>query len=118
MYRMSSGLGHGDMAIAHQYAHSLYFESCAMVLTLVTVGKYLEARSKSHTSDALDKLVSLTPKTASVLRNGMEVKIPSEQVASGDIVVIRPGKVFQLTVLSPKGTALWISPPSQGRVSR
>lgn len=92
MYRMSSGLGHGDMAIAHQYAHSLYFESCAMVLTLVTVGKYLEARSKSHTSDALDKLVSLTPKTASVLRNGMEVKIPSEQVASGDIVVIRPGE--------------------------
>ena len=63
-----------------------------MVLTLVTVGKYLEARSKSRTSGALDKLVSLAPKTATVVRGGAETRIPSEQVVSGDIVVIRPGE--------------------------
>ncbi len=74
-----------------QYSHDLYFESAAMILTLVTVGKYLEARSKSKTSDALGKLVDLAPKTALVIRNGEERAIPAEQVAAGDIVVIRPG---------------------------
>lgn len=103
MYRMSGGLGHGDMTVVHRYAHSLYFESCAMVLTLVTVGKYLEARSKSRTSGALDKLVSLAPKTASVLRNGAEVKIPSEQVISGDIVVIRPGESIPVDGIVTEG---------------
>ncbi|MDY3750963.1 heavy metal translocating P-type ATPase, partial [Christensenella minuta] len=68
MYRMAYGLGHGNMALVHEYAHALYFESAAMILTLVTVGKYLEARSKSKTSDALGKLVDLAPKTASVIR--------------------------------------------------
>ena len=92
LYRMSAGLGAGDMELVHRYAHSLYFESGAMVLTLVTVGKYLEARSKSRTSGALDKLVSLAPKTATVVRGGAETRIPSEQVVSGDIVVIRPGE--------------------------
>ena len=91
LYRMSYGLGHGDAALVHQYAHALYFESSAMVPTLVTVGKYLEARSKTRTSDALDKLVDLAPRTASVIREGRETVIPSEQVAAGDIVVIRPG---------------------------
>ena len=59
MFRMAYGLGHGDMALVHEYAHALYFESAAMILTLVTVGKYLEARSKAKTSDALGKLVDL-----------------------------------------------------------
>lgn len=92
IYRMAHGFGHGDMQAVHQYAHSLYFESAAMILTLVTVGKYLEARSKSKTSDALGKLVNLAPKTAAVIRDGMEQIIPSEQVVAGDIVVIKPGQ--------------------------
>lgn len=92
IYRMAHGFGHGDMQAVHQYAHSLYFESAAMILTLVTVGKYLEARSKSKTSDALGKLVNLAPKMAAVIRDGMEQIIPSEQVVAGDIVVIKPGQ--------------------------
>ena len=92
IYRMAHGFGHGDMQAVHQYAHSLYFEPAAMILTLVTVGKYLEARSKSKTSDALGKLVNLAPKTAAVIRDGMEQIIPSEQVVAGDIVVIKPGQ--------------------------
>ena len=92
MYRMAWGFGHQDMAVVHEYAHALYFESAAMILTLVTVGKYLEARSRSKTSDALGKLVDLAPKTAVIIKNGQEVTVPAEQVAAGDIVVIRPGE--------------------------
>lgn len=92
MFRLAYGFGHGDMGLVHEYAHALYFESSAMILTLVTVGKYLEARSKSKTGDALGKLVDLAPKTAVVLRSGVEQTIPAEQVAAGDIVVIRPGE--------------------------
>ena len=91
MYRMAYGFGHGDMDLVHQYGHELYFESCAMILTLITVGKYLEARSKAKTSDALRKLVDLAPKTAVVLRDGIEQVIPAENVTEGDIVVIKPG---------------------------
>lgn len=92
MFRMAYGFGHGDMAVVHEYAHALYFESAAMILTLVTVGKYLEAKSKSKTSDALGKLVDLAPKNAVVIRGGVEQTIPAEQVVAGDIVVIRPGE--------------------------
>ena len=91
MYRMAYGFGHGDMDLVHQYGHELYFESCAMILTLITVGKYLEARSKAKTSDALRKLVDLAPKTAVVLQDGIEQVIPAENVTEGDIVVIKPG---------------------------
>lgn len=92
MFRLAYGFGHGDVELVHEYAHALYFESAAMILTLVTVGKYLEARSKSKTGDALGKLVDLAPKTAVVLRGGAEQTIPAEQVVAGDIVVIRPGE--------------------------
>lgn len=92
MFRLAYGFGHGDMELVHEYAHALYFESAAMILTLVTVGKYLEARSKSKTGDALGKLVNLAPKTAVVLRGGVEQTIPAKQVVAGDIVVIRPGE--------------------------
>ena len=91
VYRLAAGFGHNDMELVHHYAHQLYFESAAMILTLVTVGKYLEARSKSKTSDALGKLVDLAPKTAVIVRDGEEVTVPAEQVMAGDIVVIRPG---------------------------
>lgn len=92
MYKLAYGFGHQNLSMIHAYGHALYFESSAMILTLVTVGKYLEARSKSKTSDALGKLVDLAPKTAVVIRDGREVTIPSEQVKAGDILVIRPGE--------------------------
>ena len=91
MFRLSYGFGHGDLELVHEYAHALYFESSAMILTLVTVGKYLETKSKSKTGDALGKLVDLAPKTAVVLRGETEQTIPAEQVVSGDLVIIRPG---------------------------
>ena len=92
IFIMSGALGRGDIAAAERYYTNLYFESAAMILTLVTVGKYLEAKSKAKTSDALGKLVDLAPKTACVIRGGVEQTIPAEQVNAGDIVVIRPGE--------------------------
>lgn len=103
MYRMAWGFGHQNMAVVHEYAHALYFESSAMILTLVTVGKYLEARSRSKTSDALGKLVDLAPKTAVIIKNGQEVTVPAEQVAAGDIVVIRPGESIPVDGIVTEG---------------
>lgn len=86
-------------------SHNLYFESAAMILTLVTVGKYLETISKNKTSYALEKLVNLTPKTATVLRDGLEIVVPAEDIRVGDTVVIRPGDVIPVdgTVTDGKG---------------
>lgn len=92
MFMMAYGLGSHRADLVHEYAHALYFESAAMILTLVTVGKFLEAKSKAKTSDALGKLVDLTPKSATVVRNGVEMKIPAEQIVESDIVVVRPGE--------------------------
>lgn len=91
-YFMCYGAGHNDMSLVHKYSHELYFESAAMILTLVTIGKYLETKSKAKTSDALGKLIDLAPKTANVIRNGEEVTIPAEEVKSGDTLIIRPGE--------------------------
>lgn len=91
VFCMAYGFSHNDTELVHKYAHSLYFESSAMILTLVTVGKFLEARSKSKTTDALSRLVELTPKTACVIRNGKETVIPASSIVIGDTVVIRPG---------------------------
>lgn len=91
IFRMSYGLGVGNMELVHRYYHDLYFESAAMILTLITVGKFLEARSKWKTSDAIRKLMDLAPKTAIIERNGVEEQVPVELVASGDILVIKPG---------------------------
>ncbi len=91
IYRMSWGLGHGDMALVHQYAHDLYFESAAMILTLITLGKFLEARSKGKTGEAIRQLMALSPETATVLREGVETEIPAKDVKVGDIVLLRPG---------------------------
>lgn len=89
--RMGYGLGVGDAALVHQYHMDLYFESAAMILALVTLGKYLETKSKSKTGAAITKLMDLAPKTAMVERDGSEVEVPVEQVRQGDIVVMRPG---------------------------
>lgn len=92
VYQMAYGFGYGDMMMVHKAMHALYFESAAMIVTLVSVGKYLESRSKSKTSDALGKLVDLAPKSATVIRDGKEVLVMAQDVVAGDIVVIRPGQ--------------------------
>lgn len=91
IYRMIYGLSYGMPEIVSHYSHMLYFESCAMILTLVTVGKYLESRSKAKTTGSVEKLIALAPKTAAVIRDGEEVEIQVTDIAVGDIVVIRPG---------------------------
>ena len=93
-YSMAYLMGHGDMAAASHYMHGLYFESAATILTLITVGKYMEARSKGKTKDALRKLMDLTPKTATILRDGTEVTVPAEAVVVGDILVVRSGELI------------------------
>lgn len=92
LYRMAYGLGHNDINLVSHYSHELYFESAAMILTFVTIGKYLESKSKFKTSDALEKLVNLTPKTALVVRNNEEKIIPSEDILVNDIIIIKPGE--------------------------
>jgi len=82
----------GDVEHAHHWLHEFYFESAAMILTLITVGKMLEARSKGKTTDALKSLMKLAPKTATVLRNGAEQEVSIEQVKKGDIFLVRPGE--------------------------
>ncbi len=91
VFMMSDAVMSGGMNVAAHYIHELYFESAAMILTLITVGKMLEARSKGKTTDALKGLMNLSPKTAVVLRDGGEAEIPVEQVKCGDIFIVRPG---------------------------
>jgi heavy metal translocating P-type ATPase len=92
IYRMGYGLGVGNMALVEQYHMDLYFESAAMILALITLGKYLETRSKGRTSEAITKLMDLAPKTAVVQREEGPVEIPVEQVIVGDTVLVKPGQ--------------------------
>lgn len=92
IYRMAYGFGFGDVELIHVAMHSLYFESAAMIVTLVSFGKYLEARSKAKTSDALGKLVDLAPKSAWIIKDGQTIQVNSEDVQQGDIVLMRPGQ--------------------------
>ena len=92
LFAMSDAQVRGDMEGVMAYMHEFYFESAAMILTLITVGKMLEARSKGRTTDALKSLMKLAPKTAVVIKDGTEAEIPVEQVAKGDIFVVRPGE--------------------------
>ena len=91
MFRMSWGLGHGDLALAAEYSTNLYFESAGMIVTLITVGKYLEARAKGQTTGALKALMQLAPAEATVLRDGREATVPAASLALGDTVIVRPG---------------------------
>ncbi len=92
VYQMGYGLGHGDMDRVNKYHMDLYFESAGMILTLITLGKFLETRSKGKTGEAITRLMDLAPKTAAVIRDGTEVEIPVEDVQVGDRVVVRPGQ--------------------------
>lgn len=91
IYRMGYGLGIQDMELVEKYHMDLYFESVSMILTLITVGKYLEARSKGKTSDAIRRLMELAPEKAVVERDGIEVEIPLEEVEEGDTVLVKSG---------------------------
>ena len=92
IYQIGYGFGHGDLDRVRQYAMDLYFEGASMILTLITLGKYLETKSKGKTSEAITRLMDLAPKSATVLRDGQELQIPVEQVLVGDTVIVRPGQ--------------------------
>ncbi len=92
IYRMGYGLGIQDFELVEKYHMDLYFESAAMILTLITLGKYLEKKSKGKTSEAITKLMDLAPKTATILRNNKEVIVPIEEVLKDDIVIVKPGE--------------------------
>lgn len=91
IFQIGYGLGHGDHHRVDHWSMDLYFESAGMILALITLGKFLEARSKGKTSEAITRLMDLAPKTAAVLRDGVEVEIPVEDVVVGDLIVVRPG---------------------------
>ena len=106
LFRMAYGMGHGDWEIVKMYSENLYFESAAMILTLITLGKFLETRAKGRTGDAIRALMDLSPKTAAVIRDGVETEISVEDVRVGDIVVVRSGGSIPVdgTVLEGRGS--------------
>lgn len=91
IYKIAWGYGHNEMELVHKFGMDLYFESSAMILTLITLGKFMEARAKSKTSEAITKLMDLAPKTAKLLRDGKETEISVDEVQSGDILAVRDG---------------------------
>ncbi len=91
IYMIGYGLGHGQMEIVERYSKDIYFESAGTILTLITVGKYLETKSKGKTSDAISKLINLAPKTAFVIRQGKEIEISIDKIIAGDTIVVKPG---------------------------
>ncbi len=93
-----------DVTMAHHYLHEFYFESAAMILTLITVGKMLEARSKGKTTNALKSLMNLAPKTVTILKDDAETEIPIEQVQKGDIFIVRPGEQISVDGVIIDGT--------------
>lgn len=105
LFAMTDAQVKGDMEMVMHYMHEFYFESAAMILTLITVGKMLEARSKGKTTDALKGLMKLASKTAVVERNGQEVTVPIEQVKRGDIFLVRPGENVPVDGVILEGTS-------------
>ncbi|NLZ18282.1 MAG: copper-translocating P-type ATPase, partial [Desulfobulbaceae bacterium] len=92
IYKIGAALGRADMAIAHHFVMNLYFESAAIILTLITLGKFFEARAKGKTSDAIAKLMDLAPETATISRDGIETVIPIAEVQVGDILIVKAGE--------------------------
>ena len=106
LFRMAYGMGHGDWELVQMYSENLYFESAAMILTLITLGKFLETRAKGRTGDAIRALMDLSPKTAVVLRNDVETEIPVEDVRVGDLIIVRSGGSIPVdgTVIEGRGS--------------
>ena len=105
MFLMADAIGAGDWETVAHYRENLYFESAAMILTLITLGKFLETRAKGKTGDAIRKLMDLSPKTASVLRYGMEHELPVEEVRVGDTIIVRSGGSIPVDGTVTKGRA-------------
>ena len=105
LFAMTDAQVHGDMAGVMTYMDEFYFESAAMILTLITVGKMLEAHSKGKTTDALKGLMNLAPKTATLVRDGQEVTVPIEQVQKDDIFVVRPGESIPVDGIVLEGSS-------------
>ncbi len=105
IFQIGYGLGHGDLERVSKWSMDLYFESAGMILTLITLGKYLETRSRGKTSQAISKLIDLAPKTASVLRDGVEVEVPVEEVRTGDRIVVRPGESIPVDGVITEGSS-------------
>lgn len=105
MYKIAFGQGHGDDTMVHHYMMDLYFESAGTILTLITLGKYFEARAKGKTSSAITKLMDLAPKMATVERNGEEVVIPVEKVQLGDILIVKAGESIPVDGKIVEGTS-------------
>lgn len=106
LYMIGSGLGHSDFTLVADYTHDLYFESGATILTLITLGKYLEARSKSRTSDAISRLIKLSPDTATVIRDNIETEVSVGEVKPGDLIVVKSGQRIPVDgeIVSGNGT--------------
>ncbi len=106
IYRIGYGLGHGDGVLVSEYASNLYFESAGMILTLITVGKYLETRSKGKTGEAIEKLMDLSPKTAILLTaDGEEKEVPTEQLCKEDLFVVKPGSLIPVDAVVIEGNS-------------
>ena len=104
LYKIAWGFGHGNLALVDQFTHDLYFEGAGTILTLITLGKFFEARAKGRTSDAINKLMNLAPKKATVVRDGVESVIPAEEVEKGDILVVKTGESVPVDGVLLEGT--------------
>lgn len=104
IYRIGWGLGHNDLQLVDKYSMDLYFESAGTILTLITLGKFLESKAKRKTTDAITKLINLKPQTATVIRNGSTMEIPIENVVTGDIVAVKQGSTIPVDGIIIKGS--------------
>ena len=105
LYKIALGFSAGNMAMVEQFAHDMYFEGAATILTLITLGKFLEARAKGRTTDAINKLLDLSPKTARVIRGGAEQVVPVEQVEKGDLLAVKAGEAIPVDGEVVEGSA-------------
>ncbi len=105
IYKIGYGYGHNNMQMVHDFMMDLYFESAGMILALITLGKFLEARAKGKTSDAITKLMNLAPKTATIIKNSIELQIPVEEVKCGDILVVKAGEAIPVDGVIVEGAA-------------
>lgn len=105
IFCLGYAVGHGNLNMVHDYIHSLYFESSATILTLVTLGKYFETKSKIKTTSSLSKLIDLSPKTARILKGGKEIEVQVSDLRVGDIVVVRAGETISVDGMVEKGEA-------------
>ena len=105
LYRMAIALGAGDAGLAHAAFHGLYFDSAGMILTLITLGKFFEARAKGRTTSAISALMNLAPKTATVVRDGVEQRVPTSELRVGDRVVVRAGESVPVDGVVAEGGA-------------